>query len=162
MEVEYKEITVSKNLELQWQEGYEKFGWHLEKEADCAGQKVELRFCRDRNLPKKNELNRLQNYFENTMGELEHMEQTRIRTVYAGCSASGILGALLLAFAVIAVLSGRIWTGIGFAVPGVLAWVVGAVLYYLVRGRQEKEITRNYIQKTKQLDDICYEAYHLL
>lgn len=190
---EYKKITVSKNLEVQWEDGYEKFGWKLvnnRPEEDQgwsliriilaplavlrgtspaelvkgygAGERVELEFKRNKNLPRKNELNRLQGYFENIIGEMEHMEQTKMATAYIGSSACGLLGTICVAMAALSVISGDVLRCIGFAIPGFSAWLLGALVYRLLKGRREKAIEEEYRQKSKMLDDICDEAYILL
>lgn len=190
---EYKKITVSKNLEVQWEDGYEKFGWKLVNNrpeedqgwslirtilaplaalrgtapADLVkgygvNERVELEFKRNKNLPRKNELNRLQGHFENIIGEMEHMEQTKMATAHIGSSACGLLGTICAAMAVLSVISGEALRCIGFAIPGFSAWFLGALVYHLLKGRREKAIKKEYKQKSKMLDDICDEAYILL
>lgn len=96
---EYKTLTVSRKLETLWEDSYTKFGWELVKRY-ASSEKVELEFKRDKNFPKKNELNRLQGYCENTMGEMEHMERTKMVNAYAGSTVCGLLGAVCMAFSV--------------------------------------------------------------
>lgn len=190
---EYKTLTVNRKLELQWQDGLEKFGWELvssspEKIKPVWGpfrimlaplsilpgpcknlvnghdsqSSVELKLKRDKNLPNKNELNRLQGYFENTMNEMEHMERTKMVTAYIGSSVCGLLGTVFMTLSVFTVIAGNVIGCIGFAVPGFIAWVLGAALYYILKGRREKSIEKEYEQKYEIIDDICERAYILL
>lgn len=127
-----------------------------------SDNRTSLQFKRNKNLIHKNELNRLQGYFENTLGEVEHMEQTKMVAAYMSGAVGGILGSVFMALSVFTFLVGNTLGCIGLAVPGVAVWILGAVCYSLMKNRKEKKIREENRIKSEAIDDICEKAYLLL
>ncbi|MDO4296810.1 MAG: hypothetical protein Q4D90_11725 [bacterium] len=191
---EYKDITVSRKLELRWEDGYDKFGWELVKSAPAkvkpvwgplkvmlaplavfpgmpfrnmvngheSADRVEMRWKRKRDKQKenRNELNRLQERFETVMGELEYKERMKGLSAYMAGTACGLIGAVFLALSLFAY--GMPAVHVGFAIPGILSWIVGAVLYFFLKEKGKKTAEKELEEKTETMDDICEQASALL
>lgn len=188
---EFKQIVVSSRLEQQWKEGYAKFGWKLVKSAPekikpvwgpvCimlsplsriplsnvvkeyeSGDRTSLKFKRDKDIVHKNELNRLQGYFENALWEVEHMEKTKMAAAYMSGALGGVVGSVFMALAVFSFIAGNTLGGAGLAVPAVIAWILGAICFNLVKNGREKKIETENQVKSEVIDDICEKAHLLL
>lgn len=74
---EYLEVSAKRSMESMYVDGYRNFGWKFEgASAQEAGSgAVRLKFKRDRRIPSKAELTRLQRQFEACALEIEALDR---------------------------------------------------------------------------------------
>ena len=73
---EYKEVTVPRDMEGVYADGYPHFGWTLEGHSSpiLGISGINLKLKRDRKIQNKTELTRLQRQFESNVSEIKKLE----------------------------------------------------------------------------------------
>ena len=76
---EYRDITIDRNIEAMYADGYQNFGWMLDNTSTPhAGLNSNtMRFKRDRKIRNKAELTRLQRQFDACANEITSMEKSK-------------------------------------------------------------------------------------
>ena len=92
---EYLEVSAKRSMESMYVDGYRNFGWEFEgASAQEAGSgAVRLKFKRDRRIPSKAELTRLQRQFEACALEIEALERSRTTAAAIAAEHKGTLKA---------------------------------------------------------------------
>lgn len=123
---------------------------------------VELKFKRDRALPKKAELNRLQSQFESHAGEIDNLETSKTSTATAVAYIVGLIGVVFMAFSVFSYLAGMLYFCILMAVPGFAAWILSYFIYQAVKGSRIKKVAPLIEQQYDSIYNVCAKADEIL
>lgn len=127
---EYLEVSAKRSMESMYVDGYRNFGWEFEgASAQEAGSgAVRLKFKRDRRIPSKAELTRLQRQFEACTLEIEALERSKTTAAAIAAFTIGLAGSAFLGGAVFAYLNGLLPLMVILAVPGFLGWIAPLLL----------------------------------
>ena len=127
---EYLEVSAKRSMESMYVDGYRNFGWKFEgASAQEAGSgAVRLKFKRDRRIPSKAELTRLQRQFEACALEIEALERSKTTAAAIAAFTIGLAGSAFLGGAVFAYLNGLLPLMVILAVPGFLGWIAPLLL----------------------------------
>lgn len=172
VEYEYKEI-IAENSHISFLlDGYECFGWELDKKLTenrenknlSYPKKEVLHLKRNRKLINKMELTRLQRNFEACVKEIEALEKskTSVATIYA--LVVGITGTSFMAGSVFAVTAQPpyIILSIILAVPAFVGWIIPYFLYRRVAKKQTEKLEPLIEQKYDEIYEICEKGNKLL
>ena len=163
---EYLEISAKRSMESMYVDGYRNFGWEFEgASAQEAGSgAVRLKFKRDRRIPSKAELTRLQRNFDSCVAELKALERAKRTQGMIAALTVGILGTALIAGSTFAAVSTppNLWLMILLAVPGFLGWILPYFLYRAVVRRKTVQIEPLIEQTYDEINDICQKGSRLL
>ncbi|MGN0747198.1 MAG: hypothetical protein ACI4ML_11025 [Aristaeellaceae bacterium] len=163
---EYQERTVEQRYASYYEDGYGYFGWQVEAQLITRNteERVLLRLKRDRRIPNKTELTRLQRQFEAIMEDvrrLEHSVQNQATMASLGC---GLAGTVFMGGSTFAVTAATpiVWLCAVLAVPGFLLWGAAYPLYRYVRKRRAQEVQPLVEGKLDEMYEVCEKASRLL
>ena len=161
---EYKEISVARDKEGVYADGYPNFGWQLEKStAPILGiSTVYLKFKRDRKISNKAELTRLQRQFESNVSEIDKLEQSKTTAASIAAYTVGLIGTALMAGSVFAFLAGMIPLCIILAVPALVGWALGYFSFIKIKSKRIDKVTPLIEQQYDAIYEICEKAHGLL
>ena len=160
---EYLEISAKRSMESMYVDGYRNFGWKFEgASAQEAGSgAVRLKFKRDRRIPSKAELTRLQRQFDACALEIEALERSRTTAAIAAFTI-GLAGTAFLGGAVFAYLNGLLPLMVVLAVPGFLCWIAPYFCYQKIRQRRTEQVSPIIEQKNDEICSVCEQGCRLL
>lgn len=94
---EYTEMTVKRSMEAVYADSYESFGWSVGGTSTPVGKvdSITMKFKRDRKIPNKAELTRLQRQFDAYVGEIVSLEQSKYSSYLRSPMCWGSLEPLL-------------------------------------------------------------------
>ncbi|MCH9276794.1 hypothetical protein JS533_011000 [Bifidobacterium amazonense] len=118
---EYTIAHVGTAYESMVADGYRNFGW-VPDGPERSGH-GELRFKRDRSLPNRAGLTRLQRQFDSHIRELERLENAPARTSSIVGLSAGLIGCVFLGGATFSYLGGLMALMVVLAIPGFLCWL---------------------------------------
>lgn len=161
---EYTEMTVKRSMEAVYADSYESFGWSVEGTSTPVGKvdSITMKFKRDRKIPNKAELTRLQRQFDAYVGEIVSLEQSKYIKASAVAYVLGVIGTAFMAGSVFAVVSDHVALCIFLAVPGFLGWIAPYFCYCSIRRKKASEITPLIEKKYDELYEVCEQASCLL
>lgn len=161
---EYKEVTVDRDKEGVYMDGYPNFGWKLDGGSDTIFglSTINLRFKRDRKIPNKAELTRLQRQFESNVNEIEKLEQSKITSASIAAYTIGLIGTAFMAGSVFAFLGDMIPLCIVFAVPAFIGWVLPYFSFLKIKSSRIKTVTPLIEQQYDSIYEVCEKAHNLL
>ena len=152
---EYKEVTVRREMEPIYVDGYTSFGW--QKESCCVpatGQStdlVSLKFKRNRKIRNKAELTRLQRQFEECANEIVSLERAKTTSASILAYTVGLLGTVFMACSVFAYIGGLVVPSILLAVPAILGWIIPYFAYCVVKKNKTARLTPIIDQKYDEI-----------
>ena len=163
---EYQERTVEQRYAPYYKDGYGCFGWQAEQQprgVELQGR-VPLRLRRDRHIPNKMELTRLQRQFEAIMEDvrrLEHSVQNQSTIAGLGC---GLAGTVFMGGSTFAITAAEpiVWLCAVLAVPGFILWGAAYPLYRYVQKRRAQEVQPLVEGKLDEMYEVCEKASRLL
>jgi len=178
---DYKTVTADdENISL-YLDAYENFGWELDDQAGLpsnAGPRVRargiparryagaaaLRLKRDRKIPNKAELTRLQQHFEACMDCIAELEKSKTDRATILSILIGIIGAAFMAGAVFAVTAEPpvVWLCVLLGVPGLIGWAVPYYLFGVFIRKRTAEVAPHIEKKYDEIHDICEKGNALL
>lgn len=161
---EYKDITVKREMESVYADGYRNFGWVLEDTA-AAGQNpgsVTLKFKRDRKICNKAELTRLQRQFEACAGDIESMERSKTTGASIAAFTIGILGTAFMALATFSYLNGMLPLMIILAVPGFIGWIIPYFCFNNLQRSKAVKVAPLIDKKYDEIYEVCEKGNGLL
>ncbi len=123
--------------------------------------KAELKMKRNRKIPNKNELNRLQVSLEAALNEMENLEKSKTHGASVAAYIIGLLSTVCMALSMFSYLASSIAGCIGFAVPAFIGWMFSYVAYILIRNRREKIVDKEIETKFDTVNEICMLAHEL-
>lgn len=162
---EYKELSIKRNMESVYTDHYINFGWALESAAapEHGGVgSVRLKFKRDRKIPNKGELSRLQRQFDACAAEIVSLERSKVVGASVVAYVLGIVGTAFMAGSVFAYIGGILPLSIALAVPGFIGWIVPYLCYRAVSRKQTVKVEPLIDCKYDELYDTCERAAALL
>lgn len=160
---EYKDVTVGRQLESAYADGYESFGWKLENTGMSVNPaSVTLKFKRDRKLRNKAELTRLQRQFDSCANEVLAMERSKVSTASVVAYIVGIVGSAFMAGAVFAYLASMVPLMIILAIPGFAGFILPYFLFGKVRKTKTNQVTPLIDSKYDEMYSVCEKASGLL
>ena len=174
---EYKEVIADISTASFIFDGYEYFGWELDKKlnGNIYGNPVEnirspyqkkivIRLKRNRKILNKMELTRLQRNFEACINEIEELEKSKTSTATVYALVIGILGTAFMAGSVFAVTaqSPNIILCILLAIPGFIGWITPYFVYKEMVKRQTGKVTQLIEEKYDEIYKICERGNKLL
>lgn len=161
---EYKDVTVKRNMESIYVDGYTNFGWVLEGTSiplQNVGSIV-LKLKRDRKIRNKAELTRLQRQFESCASEIERLEFSKTVGASAAAYIIGVIGTALMAGSVFAYLAGMIPLMIILAVPAFVGWIIPYFCFLNISKKKTEQVTPLIDQKYDEIYEVCEKANGLL
>ena len=159
---EYKDITVSRDVEPLYQDNYGHFGWKLEKITPTIYGAVNLKFKRDRRIKNKLELTRLQRKFDNCISQLIKLEASKTTTPSIVAYCIGLAGTAFMAGSVFAVVGGNIPLCIILAIPAFVGWGLGYLMYKKLVNKHTEMAMPMIDGQYNEIYDICEQANALL
>lgn len=160
---EYKEVTINRELEPIYTDGYENFGWTLDGTGVSLNPTtVTMKFKRDRKLRNKAELTRLQRQFDAYASEVVALEQSKHTTASIVAYVVGIIGAAFMAGSVFAFLAGMTTLMIVLAIPGFAGFIAPYFLFNQVRKNKIVQVTPLIDSKYDEIYSVCEKANALL
>jgi len=161
---EYKEITVDRDKEGVYADGYPNFGWQLEGGSSpfFGLANVSLKFKRDRRIRNKAELTRLQRQFETNVDEIEKLEQSKTTTAQIAAFTIGLVGTAAMAGSVFAFLAGMTPLCIVLAVPAFIGWALPYFSFVKLRNKRAAAVSPLIEQQYDSIYDVCERAHGLL
>lgn len=160
---EYKNITVSRDMESVYADGYQNFGWEMEENSSpLRFYSSTLKFKRDRRLRNKAELTRLQRQFDACVNEIENLSLSETTTASIVAYSAGILGTAFMAGATFSYLAAKIPLMIVLAVPGIIGWVVPYFSYRILCKKRAEKVAPLIDQKYDEIYEVCEKANSLL
>lgn len=169
---EYKEISADDSMVSLLLDGYENFGWKVNESLPEGsvggktgrGRKIMLRLKRDRKIPNKAELTRLQRNFEACISEIQTLENRKTSAATAYSILLGVIGTAFMAGSVFAVTAQppQIILCIALAVPAFSGWLFPYFLYKKIEGKQTEKVTPLIEAKYDEIYEICEKGSRLL
>lgn len=161
---EYQDVTVKRSMASLYADGYENFGWKLEATAASPGkpESVTMKLKRNRKLPNKPELTRLQRQFDACASEIQSLEFSKYVKGSVVAYGVGLLGTALMAGSVFAVTAGSVIGCIVLAVPAFVGWVAPYLLYRSITAKTADAMNPLIDQKHDEIYDVCQKASLLL
>ena len=164
---EYKEVTVLRDMESLYADGYENFGWQLEGVTSipiigAGASSVTMKFKRDRKILNKAELTRLQRQFDACVSEITKMEQSKGSKASIVAVTVGVIGTALMAGSVFAYLGGLIFLCIVAAIPAFAGWILPYFLYNATYKKKTAVVDPLIESKYDEIYDVCEKANSLL
>ncbi|MDF2985972.1 MAG: hypothetical protein K0R50_1482 [Eubacterium sp.] len=161
---EYKDITVKRNMESVYVDGYTNFGWTLEGTSapiQSVGS-VTLKFKRDRKLRNKAELTRLQRHFDSCITEIQRLEFSKVLRASAVAYIIGLFGTAFMAGSVFAVTANMVPLCILLAIPAFVGWIIPYFCYCSMCRKKTDQVEPLIDKKYDEIYEICEKANNLL
>jgi len=161
---EYRDITVKREIEPMYTDGYTNFGWILEGTSvpiQSIGS-VSLKFKRDRKIRNKAELTRLQRQFDACVTEIQRLEFSKVVGASAVAYIIGIIGTAFMAGSVFAYLAGMLPLCVILAIPAFVGWIIPYFCYVSIRQKKTGQVTPLIDQKYDEIYEVCEKANGLL
>ena len=161
---EYRDITVPRDKEAIYVDGYEKFGWTMEsRSALTIGLgSVMLKFKRDRKIRNKAELTRLQRQFDAYVNEINRMEASKTSSASIVAFTVGLVGTAFMAGSVFAVVGGMVVLCIILAIPAFVGWILPYFLYNATFAKKTSKVEPLIDSKYDEIYEICERGNGLL
>ena len=162
---EYKEVTVSRDMEGVYADGYPHFGWTLNGGSDSPFglSVVNMKFKRDRKIRNKAELTRLQRQFDSNVKEIERLEQSKNTKAFVTSLTVGLIGTALLAGATfIFIYAHIIPLMIVLAVPGFICWFLPYQLFRKIQAKVSASIMPLIEQQYDAIYNVCGQGHTLV
>mgnify|MGYP001852342004 FL=1 len=161
---EYQEVAVKNGMTSVYADGYENFGWKLEKSDVALGKpdSVIMKFKRDRKIRNKPELTRLQRQFDAIVSEIVSLESSKRLKASIAAYVVGIIGAAFMAGSVFAFTAGLLLPSVILAVPAFIGWIVPYFLYRSMEKKKTASVTPLIDSKYDELYTVCERANGLL
>jgi hypothetical protein len=160
---EYMETRIPKSLQNAYIDGYQNFGWTtIDSTPDVAKNAVTLKLKRDRNLPEKASLNRLQKQFEQEMAAVVGMEKSKTTIPTITALIVGLIGTAFMAGSVFAFIGGLTLLSIILAIPGFAGWALGYFSFGWTQTRQTARVGDTLSAAYDAAASYCQSAFRLL
>ena len=161
---EYKDVTVKRNMESVYTDGYTNFGWALEGTSipiQSVGS-VTMKFKRDRKIRNKAELSRLQRQFDSCVTEIERLEFSKVVGASTVAYVIGVIGTAFMAGSVFAYTANLLPLSVILAIPGFVGWIIPYLFYCNIRKKKTDKVMPLIDQKYDEIYEVCEKANGLL
>lgn len=163
---EYKDITVEKEMESLYIDGYQNFGWDLDDRAGVVQgiNSTALRFKRDRKILNKAELTRLQRQFDACANEIVALEKSKYSSATILALIVGIAGSAFMAGSVFAVTAEvpNILLTVIFAIPGFIGWILPYFIFKSQVLKRGQKVSPLIEAKYDEIYETCEKANNLI
>jgi len=163
---EYRDITVDHEKESLYVDGFQNFGWILEKvnTPPIGLGIVTLKFKRDRKIRNKMELTRLQRQFEACIAEITSMEKSKADGASILAFTVGLIGTAFMAGSVFAVVASPpiIWLCILLAIPAFIGWTLPYFLFKSHYAKKTEKLAPLINGKYDEIYEVCERGNSLL
>lgn len=163
---DYKSITTDSNKASMYLDAYENFGWMPDDSLPTAGlgRSIILKLKRDRKIPNKVELTRLQQHFEACMDEIAVLENSKMRTPTLYSIIIGFIGTAFVAGSVFAVTHEppMIILCIILGIPGLIGWALSYFLFRIFAKKRTTEVAPLIERKYDEIHEICEKGNALI
>ncbi|MDO4272133.1 MAG: hypothetical protein Q4D16_00565 [Eubacteriales bacterium] len=163
---EYQDIAVKRSMVSVYADGYENFGWKLDKTEELSDKpmtdSVRMKFKRDRKIRNKVELTRLQRNFDACVSEILSLEASKSNKAAIAAFSVGIVGTAFMAGSVFAVTSGLVIPCILLAIPAFIGWILPYFLFQKIKKGKTAAVTPEIDKKYDELYAVCQKANGLL
>lgn len=161
---EYKTFPTNRNMYSVYADAYENFGWALESTTKTTGkiETINLNMKRDRKIPNKTQLSRLQQQFESCASEIQSLEASKKLLASIVAYVIGVIGTAFMALSVFAVTSNQIALTIIFGVLGFIGWVLPYFIYSKIKKNKTSQINPLIEEKNEEIYQVCKKANQLL
>ena len=161
---EYRDVTVSRDMQTIYADGYQNFGWQLDGTSALPTglYSTSMKFKRDRKIRNKAELTRLQRKFDACVAEIAKMEKSKAANASIVAYSIGLSGTAFLAGATFAYLGSMIALCIILAIPGFVGWVLPYFCYNSAYAKKNAKVAPLIDNKYDEIYEICEKANGLL
>ena len=160
---EYKELTVKRDMESVYADGYKNFGWTVEDTTtEHNMDTVNLKLKRDRKICNKAELTRLQRQFESCAGEIDSMERSKTMGASIAAFTIGIVGTAFMGLATFSYLGGMLPLMIVLAIPGFIGWILPYFCFKAIGRNKTNKVAPLIEKKYDEIYEVCEKANALL
>lgn len=161
---EYLSITVPYEVESDYTDGYENFGWTREEAVPSSPRSgnVNMKFKRDRKIRNKAELTRLQRQFEACISEIVKMEKSKNAHAAITAFTIGILGCTFLGGATFSYLAGMLPLMVILAIPGFIGWILPYFCYRSILEKRGAMVAPIIEKMHDEIYDVCEKANNLM
>ena len=161
---EHKTVTVKRELASTYLENYKNFGWETEDARMSLTEigDVTIHFKRDRKIPNRVELTRLESQFDACVKEIDKLEKSKTKGPAITALTIGTGGLVLTGAAVFTAIAGHVAVGSVIAVPGLVLWAVPYFVYQKQTEKKTAKVSPELDKKYDELYDVCEKAHALL
>ena len=163
---DYLSITVKKDQEMLYEDGYLNFGWQLVKTipGNHQGTKTDMRFKRNRKIRNKAELTRLQREFDATIAGIDMLERSKITRAVNTAITIGMVGTAFMAGSVFAITADapNVVLSTILAIPAFAGWISPYFCYRYMVQQRSRQIVPFIDEQKDLLYEICEKGNHLL
>jgi len=163
---EYRDITVEREMESMYVDGYQNFGWVLDKTStpQIGLNNITLKFKRDRKIRNKMELTRLQRQFDACVSEIMGMEKSKAVGASIAAYSVGLVGTAFMAGSVFAIVAPQplIVLCIVLAIPAFIGWILPYFLYQSSYAKKTAKLAPLIDGKYDEIYEVCERANSLL
>jgi hypothetical protein len=161
---EYKNVTVKQSSADLYADAFPSFGWMLEGAGTPLGLpgSVAMKFKRNRKIPNKVELTRLQRQFEAQIAEVECLESSKSLSASTVAYLIGVVGTAFMAASVFAFLADLLILCIILAIPAFAGWVIPYFCFTNIRKRKTAKLAPIIDSKYDEIYEACEKANGLL
>lgn len=175
---EYMEVKADISKASMYIDAYGNFGWERDENLNISsgknmnsktslpqeGERVFLRFKRDRKMMNKTELTRLQRNFEDCMKQIEELEKSKTNAAMIISISIGMIGTMFMTGSTFAVVATPpiIWLCAVLAVPGFAGWILPYFLYKKIVSNRTKIVNPLIEGKYDEVYEICEKGSRLL
>lgn len=161
---EYKDITIRRNMESVYEDGYSNFGWVLNGTAESPKGMtyVTLKFKRDCKARTNGELNRLQRQFDGCVAEIIMLERSKVLIASTVAYVIGIIGSAFIAGSTFAYNAGSLSLSTILAVPGFVGWIIPYLCFRAIVKKKSARVTPLIDQKYDEIYNLGKKGSLLL
>ena len=161
---EYRDVTVSRDMQNMYADGYQNFGWQLEGTSilPTGLYSTSMKFKRDRRIRNKAELTRLQRQFDACVTEINSMEKSKSSRASIVAYSIGLAGTAFMAGATFSFLGGMIALCVILAIPGFIGWILPYFCYNSTYAKKSGKVAPLIDNKYDEIYEICEKANGLL
>lgn len=163
---DYFRATVDEEWLSQYMDGYRSFGWRPDEnlETEKNMKKAVLYLKRERHIPNKTELTRLQRHYEACMEEIRTLESSKRSAPTIAALICGLTGCAFMAGSVFAVTAASpiIWLCVLLAIPGFALWGATYFVYKEAKKRRTATVAPLIEKKYEEAYEVCVQAGRLL
>lgn len=163
---EYKELTAPGDKFSLYLDGYENFGWEIDKNTPQRRQNgmLTVTLKRDRRIVNKAELTRLQRNFDACAREIKALERSKTTGPLVLALTVGLIGTAFMAASVFAVAAQppHVTACILFAIPAFAGWIAPVFLYRSGLRRKTARIDPLIEEKLEEIYRLCERGHQLL
>lgn len=163
---DYKTVTADSGKVPMLLDSYANFGWVPNTAIPelRQGPVAHLNLRRERNIPNKAELTRLQQHFEACVDAIDHLENSRVRKATIFSLTAGLVGTALIAGSVFMVTSEPplIMLCVLLGAPGLVCWAASYPIFRAIREKRTAETVLLIEQKYDEMHETCAKGSALI